>query len=76
MTGAGRRQPRVRPGACSPRCPGSRMPTAQFIPTRLRMGAGAILTDAEGARLAAAEIARDLAVAPVIVAEDPRQALA
>lgn len=52
--------------------PGSRVHGAEFIQYALRMGAGAILTDAEGAR-----IARDVldgAEVTLIVAEDPRQA--
>jgi len=54
--------------------PGSRMHGGEFIQYALRMGAGAILTDREGARIAAGEIAE--AGLPVVVAEDPRQALA
>jgi UDP-N-acetylmuramoyl-L-alanyl-D-glutamate--2,6-diaminopimelate ligase len=54
--------------------PGTRMHGAEFIGTALRMGAAAVLTDREGARIAAAEIA-DAAPA-LVVAEDPRQALA
>jgi UDP-N-acetylmuramoyl-L-alanyl-D-glutamate--2,6-diaminopimelate ligase len=53
--------------------PGSRMHGGEFIQYALRMGAGAILTDREGARIAAAEIAAK--GVPVVVAEDPRQAL-
>ena len=54
--------------------PGTRMHGGEFIQYALRMGAGAILTDAEGARIAAAELAASQAA--LIVAEDPRQALA
>jgi UDP-N-acetylmuramoyl-L-alanyl-D-glutamate--2,6-diaminopimelate ligase len=46
----------------------------EFIPFALRQRAGAILTDKEGARLAADEIRA--AGTPVVIAEDPRQALA
>jgi UDP-N-acetylmuramoyl-L-alanyl-D-glutamate--2,6-diaminopimelate ligase len=53
--------------------PGSRMHGGEFIQYALRMGAGAVLTDREGARIAADEIAE--AGVPVVVAEDPRQAL-
>lgn len=54
--------------------PGMRWHGAEFVQYALRMGAAAVLTDAEGVR-----IAQDaLAGAPValIVAEDPRQTLA
>lgn len=54
--------------------PGTRVHGGEFIQYALRMGASAILTDAQGARLAAAEIdAHDPAL---IIAEDPRQTLA
>ena len=53
--------------------PGSRMHGGEFIQYALRMGAGAVLTDREGARIAADEIAES--GVPVVVAEDPRQAL-
>lgn len=54
--------------------PGSRVHGGDFIQYALRMGAAAILTDAEGVRIARAELeAADVAV---IVAEDPRQVLA
>lgn len=54
--------------------PGSRIHGGEFIPFALRLGAGAILTDREGAQIAKSELA-DSEVA-VILAEDPRQALA
>lgn len=54
--------------------PGSRVHGADFITYALRMGASAILTDAEGARLAADDLAASSAA--VVVAEDPRAALA
>ncbi len=54
--------------------PGTQMHGAEFIQYALRMGAAAVLTDADGARIAADELAAsDVAL---IVAEDPRQALA
>ncbi|WP_372886209.1 Mur ligase family protein, partial [Shimia sp.] len=54
--------------------PGSKLHGGSFIQYALRMGASAILTDAEGARIAEAELAAsDTAL---VVAEDPRQALA
>ncbi|MGR3505181.1 MAG: UDP-N-acetylmuramoyl-L-alanyl-D-glutamate--2,6-diaminopimelate ligase [Paracoccaceae bacterium] len=52
---------------------GTKMHGGEFIQYALRMGAGAILTDATGARIAAAELAASDAA--LIVAEDPRQAL-
>ncbi|MFW2588252.1 UDP-N-acetylmuramoyl-L-alanyl-D-glutamate--2,6-diaminopimelate ligase [Sagittula sp. SSi028] len=54
--------------------PGVRMHGAEFIQYALRQGAGAILTDAEGARIAAEVL--DASDAAVVVAADPRQALA
>ena len=54
--------------------PGTRMHGGEFIQYALRMGAAAILTDAAGARIAAAELAASNAA--LIVAEEPRQALA
>jgi len=54
--------------------PGTQIHGAAFIEMALRKGAAAILTDAEGAELAAAELgASDAAL---VIAEDPRQALA
>jgi UDP-N-acetylmuramoyl-L-alanyl-D-glutamate--2,6-diaminopimelate ligase len=64
----------VREGFLFAALPGARVHGGEFIQYALRMGAGAILTDREGARIAAAEIAE--AGVPVVVAEDPRQALA
>ncbi len=60
----------VLPGHLFAALPGSRMHGAEFIPYALRMGAGAILTDAEGAGMAG-----DVAV-PVVIHPDPRLALA
>lgn len=64
----------VRAGYLFAALPGTRMHGASFIPTALAQGAGAILTDAEGARFAADALAD--ADAALVVAEDPRQALA
>ncbi len=54
--------------------PGTRVHGGEFIQFALRMGAAAILTDAEGAQIAEAELAASDAA--LIVVEDPRQALA
>jgi UDP-N-acetylmuramoyl-L-alanyl-D-glutamate--2,6-diaminopimelate ligase len=54
--------------------PGSTVHGATFIKYALGLGASAILTDPEGARLAADEIAEHAPA--MIVVEDPRQALA
>ena len=54
--------------------PGARVHGGEFIQYALRMQAGAILTDAQGAEIAAKELASSEAA--VIVAQDPRQALA
>lgn len=54
--------------------PGTRVHGGEFIQYALRMGATAILTDAEGARIAQAEL--DAGNAALIIAEDPRQTLA
>lgn len=53
--------------------PGTQVHGAEFITYALRMGAAAILTDAEGARMAADVL--DPSEAALVVAEDPRQAL-
>ncbi len=54
--------------------PGTRVHGGEFIQYALRMGAAAILTDAEGAQIAEAELAASDAA--LVVVEDPRQALA
>lgn len=64
----------VKDGTLFAALPGTKMHGAEFIQYALRMGAAAILTDAAGARIAAAELAASGAA--LIVAEDPRQALA
>ncbi|MEL6509775.1 MAG: UDP-N-acetylmuramoyl-L-alanyl-D-glutamate--2,6-diaminopimelate ligase [Pseudomonadota bacterium] len=64
----------VKPGFLFAALPGSNIHGAEFIQYALRMEAGAILTDAEGA-----QIARDVldgADAALVITEDPRQALA
>ncbi|MDF0599741.1 UDP-N-acetylmuramoyl-L-alanyl-D-glutamate--2,6-diaminopimelate ligase [Psychromarinibacter sp. C21-152] len=54
--------------------PGSRVHGGEFIQFALRMGAGAILTDRQGARIAADQLAASDAA--LVVTEDPRQTLA
>ena len=54
--------------------PGTRVHGAAYIPDVLTRGAVAILTDAEGAAMAADALAASSAA--LIIAEDPRQALA
>ena len=64
----------VRPGVLFAALPGAKMHGAEFISYALRMEAGAILTDRAGA-----EMARDALAgsgAALVVAEEPRQALA
>jgi UDP-N-acetylmuramoyl-L-alanyl-D-glutamate--2,6-diaminopimelate ligase len=64
----------VREGVLFAALPGVKVHGGEFIPFAIRQGAGAILTDKDGARLAADEIRAS--GTPVVVAEDPRQALA
>ena len=54
--------------------PGAQVHGGEFIQYALRMQAAAILTDAEGAAIAATELAASGAA--LIIAQDPRQALA
>ena len=54
--------------------PGTRVHGGEFIQYALRMGAAAILTDPEGTRIAATELAASSAA--LIVTDDPRQTLA
>ena len=61
-------------GALFAALPGARVHGAEFITYAVRMGAAAVLTDAEGARIAA-EVLEGSHVA-VVIAEDPRQTLA
>ncbi|MDE3027198.1 MAG: UDP-N-acetylmuramoyl-L-alanyl-D-glutamate--2,6-diaminopimelate ligase [Paracoccaceae bacterium] len=64
----------VRPGMLFAALPGSKVHGAAFIPAVLAAGAAAVLTDPEGARLAADALAASGAAA--VVVEDPRAALA
>ncbi|MGY6549576.1 MAG: UDP-N-acetylmuramoyl-L-alanyl-D-glutamate--2,6-diaminopimelate ligase [Roseinatronobacter sp.] len=64
----------VREGGLFAALPGSRVHGGEFITYALRMGAAAILTDREGARIAADALAGNPAV--LVLAEDPRAALA
>jgi UDP-N-acetylmuramoyl-L-alanyl-D-glutamate--2,6-diaminopimelate ligase len=64
----------VRGGHLFAALPGARVHGGAFIDDALRMGAAAILTDAAGARTAADALA--VHDAALVVAEDPRQALA
>ncbi|SMC88409.1 UDP-N-acetylmuramoyl-L-alanyl-D-glutamate--2,6-diaminopimelate ligase [Primorskyibacter flagellatus] len=64
----------VRDGHLFAALPGTRVHGGEFIQYALRMGAGAVLTDAEGARIAADEL--EASDAALVIAEDPRQALA
>ena len=64
----------VKPGFLFAALPGSRVHGGEFVQYALRQGAAAILTDAEGARLA--EDALREFPAALVVTEDPRGALA
>jgi UDP-N-acetylmuramoyl-L-alanyl-D-glutamate--2,6-diaminopimelate ligase len=64
----------VAPGFLFAALPGTAVHGAKYIQTALEYGAAAILTDAEGARLAADALA--MSDVAVIIAEDPRQTLA
>ena len=64
----------VKPGYLFAALPGAQVHGGEFIQYALRMQAAAILTDAEGAKIAADELAA--ADVALIVAQDPRQALA
>jgi UDP-N-acetylmuramoyl-L-alanyl-D-glutamate--2,6-diaminopimelate ligase len=64
----------VREGFLFAAMPGTRVHGAEFIDYALSMGAAAILTDADGAKMAAESLASSGAA--VVVAADPRQALA
>jgi len=63
----------VKDGVLFAALPGARMHGAEFIGPALRMGAAAILTDAEGARIAAEALAASEVA--LVVAEDARAAL-
>jgi len=64
----------VKPGFLFAALPGTRVHGGEFIQYALRMDAAAILTDAQGARIAERELASSDAA--LVIAEDPRQALA
>ena len=64
----------VRAGTLFAALPGSRMHGAEFIQYALRMGAAAILTDRNGAEIAADVLSGTDAA--LVLAEDPRAALA
>jgi UDP-N-acetylmuramoyl-L-alanyl-D-glutamate--2,6-diaminopimelate ligase len=64
----------VRPGHLFAALPGSVSHGAGFVETALEGGAAAILTDADGARIAASALSSSSAA--LIIAEEPRQALA
>lgn len=65
----------VGPGTLFAALPGTRVHGAEFITYALRMGAGAVLTDREGARIAAEALAAHPDAA-LVVAEDAREAFA
>jgi len=64
----------VREGYLFAAMPGTRLHGGEFIQYALRMGAVAVLTDGRGAEIAARELAASDAA--LVIAEDPRQALA
>ena len=64
----------VRPGHLFAALPGTAVHGAEFIPCALQMGASAILTDRAGESAARAALAGT--ALSIVVAEDPRQALA
>ena len=84
LAAAGGRDPVIRsltvdsrtagPGALFAALPGSRLHGAEFIAAAVARGAAAVLTDAEGARIAAGALAG--AEVALVVAEDARQTLA
>jgi UDP-N-acetylmuramoyl-L-alanyl-D-glutamate--2,6-diaminopimelate ligase len=74
LTGITQDSRAVRQGFLFVALPGTTVHGATFIPAALSAGAAAILTDATGARLAAEALAPSTAA--LIVAEDPREALA
>ena len=63
----------VQPGTLFAAMPGSKVHGAEFIQYALRMGAVAVLTDAEGATLAAGSLAQ--AEVALVVTDAPREAL-
>nr|WP_086053504.1 UDP-N-acetylmuramoyl-L-alanyl-D-glutamate--2,6-diaminopimelate ligase [Pseudoruegeria sp. SK021] len=63
----------VKPGFLFAALPGSKVHGAEFVTYALRMGCAAILTDRDGAKIAAEAV--QAAPVPVVIAEDPRQTL-
>ena len=63
----------LRPGYLFAALPGTKVHGATFVATALEMGATAILTDPEGAQIAAPVLATQDAA--LVVAEDPRATL-
>ncbi|MCB2109834.1 MAG: UDP-N-acetylmuramoyl-L-alanyl-D-glutamate--2,6-diaminopimelate ligase [Defluviimonas sp.] len=74
ITGLSADSRQVKPGHLFAALPGSKAHGGEFIRFALRMGAGAVLTDREGAEIAAAELAASPAA--LVLVEDPRQVLA
>ncbi len=64
----------VKPGYLFGAMPGTNTHGGEFISFALRMGAAAVLTDREGARIAKTELEKSDAA--LVVVQDPRQALA
>jgi len=73
VTGVAVDSRQVQPGTLFAAMPGSKVHGAEFIQYALRMGAVAVLTDAEGAALAADALAH--AKVAVVVTDAPREAL-
>ena len=74
LTGLSLDSREVREGHLFAALPGSVAHGAGFVEAALERGAAAILTDAEGARIAAPALAGSFAA--LVIAEEPRQALA
>jgi UDP-N-acetylmuramoyl-L-alanyl-D-glutamate--2,6-diaminopimelate ligase len=74
VTGISADSRQVRPGHLFAALPGSKAHGAEFIGIALQKGAGSVLTDRSGLEIARAALAA--AKVPVVLAEDPRQALA
>ena len=74
LTGLAVDSRRVRPGNLFAALPGTAAHGAAFASYALRMGAAALLTDAEGLAIAEAELGPPKV--PVILSDDPRRALA
>lgn len=64
----------VKPGHLFAALPGTKVHGAEFIQYAIRMQAGAVLTDPEGARVAVDVL--DESAIPLVVVEEPREALA